>query len=155
MRLRLDHIGFSLIWEQHYVVLHHSWNSWEIQWRLAPHLVNTCLRKGLCEINTLTLQTYNTLQNQHQPHCGPLYHRIIRVQVFRRHYLLDIPYHIVSCFECTDCLIRFPIALEGPCSWKQIVISNRLPWNNPPCVPYHDTLNFIIHCLELFFQIFA
>ena len=37
VRLRLDHIGFSLIWEKHHLILHHSWSPWEVQWRLAPH----------------------------------------------------------------------------------------------------------------------
>ena len=35
---------------------------------------NICLIKGICGVNTSTLKTYNTLQNQHQPHCGPLDH---------------------------------------------------------------------------------
>ena len=47
------------------------------------------------EVNTMTLQTYNTLQNQHQPHFGPLDHCRIRVQEFSDKTLLDIPYHTI------------------------------------------------------------
>ena len=113
-----------------------------------------CLSKGICEINTLTLQTYNILQNQHQPHCGPLDHWRIRVHGFRRQYLLDIPSYTISCLGFPDCLIKFPLALERPCSRKHIVISNWLPWKNLPCVPSHKTLDFIIHFLELLIRFF-
>ena len=38
VRLWLGHIGFYLIWEQHQFVLHHSWNNWEVKWRMYTHL---------------------------------------------------------------------------------------------------------------------
>ena len=73
---------------------------------------NICLRKGIREVNTLALQTYNKLKNQHQHICVPLYHWRIQVQGFRRLSLLDIPYHTISCLQFTDIPIKFPLALE-------------------------------------------
>ena len=68
-------------------------------------------------------------------------------------YLLDILSYTISCLEFPDCIIRFPLALERPCSWKHILISTWLPLNNLPCVPSHKTLDFIIHCLEVFIRV--
>ena len=75
-------------------------------------------------------------------------------QGFRRQYILDIPYYKISCLGFTDSPIRFHLALERPCYWKHIVISNWLPWNNLPCFPSHKTLDFLIHCLEVFIRVF-
>ena len=71
-----------------------------------------CMIKDICEVNTLTLQTYNTLQNQRQTHCGTLYHWITRVQGLRRQYLMDIPSHTIMCLKFPGFLIRFPLALK-------------------------------------------
>ena len=76
------------------------------------HTWNICLRKGIFEVNTLTLHTYNTFQNQHQPHCVPVYHCRILVQWFGRHSLLDIPSHTISCLKFPCCPIRFPLTFE-------------------------------------------
>ena len=46
------------------------------------------LAKGICEVNTLTLKTYNTLQNQHLPHHVTLNHQRIHVLGSRRQSIL-------------------------------------------------------------------
>ena len=121
----------------------------EVQWWLAPHL-EYLPERGICEVNNLTIKTYNTLQNQQQPHCGTLDHWRIRVHGFSRLSLLDFPSQKTLCLEFPDSSISFLLALEILCSWKHIVISNLLPCNNLPYIICYNTLYLIIHSLVVF-----
>ena len=152
VRLLLENIGFCL--PENIITL--SYITLEIPGRFNKYWLSTwniCLRKGICEVNTLTLKTYNTLQNLHQTHCCPLDHQRIRVQGFRRQSLLVIPSHTILWLEFTDSQVRFLISLEITCAWNHIVVINWLLWNYLPCVTSHNTLNFIIHDLVVFIRI--
>ena len=132
---------------------------------------NIFLRKVICEVDTLTLQKQDTLNNKHQSHYGPLDHCRILFQGFIIQSLLEISYHTIPFLEFTGSPIGFPLALEIPCPWKYIVIinirlwnlvprksdvvSNRLPWNHLSCVPSQNNCNLIIHSLLLFIQMFT
>ena len=77
--------------------------------------------KNIFEVNTLTLQTQNALQNKHQPDCVPMVHCIIKVQRLRIQSLPDTLAQKRTCLEFHDSTIRFPLEHEGPCFWKQIL----------------------------------
>ena len=113
---------------------------------------NICLSKGIFEVNILTLQTWSKLKKWHQPYCVPLYHWQVQIQGFRIQYPLDMLSHKILYVELPDITIRFPLTLEGPYSYKYIVIINIylwnlfpikydvlikiLPWNHLSCVLY-------------------
>ena len=128
-----------------------------------------CLIKRIFEVNNLTLQDQDTHQNQ--PHYGPLDHLRKLVRGFRMKSLLDIPSHTILFLKFPDSPIRFPLALEIPCSWKYIVIRNispqdlvpinydvirnRLTWNHLSCVPSYKMSIIITHSLILSIQMFT
>ena len=98
------------------------------------------------------MKMYNTLQSKHQPHYSPLDHWRIRVKRFMRQYLLYTSYNKISRLEFNDTPLRFTLELEVPCSWKDVVIGNLLPWEKLPCVPSNKTLDLITHILFVLIQ---
>ena len=60
---------------------------------------------------------------------------------------MDIPSRPIMCLESLDISIRRTVVFEGPCSWKQVVISNRLYWNHPRGVPAYNNMYLFIRIL--------
>ena len=126
VRLWLEHIGFYLTWEQHRIVLHQYWNTWEVQLRLAPHL------EYLPNKSHLWSQYFDSKNLEYTAKSTPtslwsLDHWRIRVQGLRIQSLLDITSHTIPCLEYIDFPNRFPLAFERTCSRKYIATSNLIP----------------------------